>query len=323
MRVISFLIAFALIGCHQDNPNPLAEPTGPSGTLTSAQAAAFVGTAGSTVGTGSAQVLLSTAMSTSTSVIGNFVALSSSAFHHTQRAPSSCTPLVSGDQTDADGDSLPVNATYTYNCSDPSQGGLNVTGAYTLSDQNDNSAFPLAGFYLNVSNLSVTSATGSGGQSTGTATVNTLGNYNLTITGANLTSSAAFVQNYTSNPSNGGSQSGVFKYFLDTTSTADDPTNPATSGQSNLQGYFVGQYGSLNVVLQVNASAITYNHTCTLTYFNNGSISLLDGAGNTLAFTYTNCNLVQTFNGVAVTEGVNRQLVPKSSGATSSTFWYH
>jgi hypothetical protein len=291
-----------LVSCgSDDNGNPLAVPTGPSGTLSASAANSFA--AAGVTGEGMAGMSNSLNSTAATSYFvktsrnqylqGVERVLGSHFLEGHDGQPRACNPTLSGDQTDADGDHFPKNGTFTYNCNS-SSGGLTTTlsGSYTLVDQNDSKPFPAAGFTLTIPNFTFTLG-GSGSSNNISFASN--GNYGLNVTSSTYVATLAMMTTVS-----GSGTSGVVKYFLNETVTPDSMSTPTASGSVTAKGFVVVQTNGLNVTVEMDMSSITYNQSCA-NFFNNGVITFKDAGANTINFTYTNCNLVKTVNGTTVT----------------------
>jgi hypothetical protein len=205
-------------------------------------------------------------------------------------ATRTCTPTISGTTTDADGDGLPVNATFTYNsCTNAS--GDTVSGSYTLKDDDDTKAWPLAGGSLTISNLTFTLANTTGGG----ATIKVNANVSMHVGTTTLVNKAAVAFDVTTS-----NVAGTFKYFMNATTTPTSMSQPSAAGSVDLNGFLVISANGNSLTASVAGTGVTYSNACQ-NYFNNGVITFKDGAGNTLTYTFTNCTVAKAYNATPLT----------------------
>jgi hypothetical protein len=206
-----------------------------------------------------------------------------------------CSPTVSGDVTDADGDNIPTNATATFNCTDTVSGGT-ITESGTLSFADPTPSTADLEF-----NSSVNLSLGENSSSNGDVALTLAGQSALTQSTGMLseTGNAAFNVNITNAPSNGN---GSLKLTTNNTATYTYTGAELTSFGSLPDGTFDL---SGNWSYNIKSSQLTANLSFTITTpgglsikssctNNNGSIDsgeidIKFGDGTLVKATFTGC----------------------------------
>lgn len=266
------------------------KPTSASGTITATAAQEFVTKYSTDIQKSAngfdADAVKKTFVSTSTtrSRLGAFLNQDTKA-----SARADCDPTVGGTTTDADGDTIPVNATYSF-ASCPAGAGT-YSGGFSLVDEDDTKALPLKGFRLGIDNF-----TYSVSNSRETATIQTNGFYNVSIAAPTMTNSLELTYDLST-----GSQSASAGFYFDTSATATDVAHPEAAGTIIFGGFFRLQGGDNNYTLQFTSSGLTYENPCgsfsdESHFLKAGTLTIKDGSNNTITGTFSNCAAVWKYN---------------------------
>jgi hypothetical protein len=275
----------------------VGRPSTASGSLTQDQATAFM--------TGYSAETLALAKTTDVSMIEKtFLNISSNTRYEFNRkgvnlplravGNSNCRPSQSPTQlVDADGDSIPVFATYEFGCNYTENGfNLEASGSATVSDQNDTNAgsvFPKAGYSTKMEDFLLKVSVGATDIRT---TLN--GTYDLGVSGGTHTAKSSLQVKTES-----GSVTGNAGYWIDVVNVATDVANIAGGGTSSMSGYFQLVMGNNDYTLRINSKDLTYGGCGADNFFKNGEITFTDGDENVLRLTYTNCVRRVTYNETA------------------------
>ena len=195
-----------------------------------------------------------------------------------------CTTLT-GNETDADNDGIPVDLTLTADCDQTFEGGRFIfRGSVRIQDKDDTN--PTSGYSLVYRDYELTvSADGQ------TATIKLDMNFDLTI------GSGVYQADYDydiSVESPEGSGRIVFDYTV--TYTPDNAADPFEAGTFTFDGSL--QYSSEGESYSMTTSSTGLHYSATCGDFDSGSAQYADSAGNTVTLTYNSCgNVTATYNG--------------------------
>jgi hypothetical protein len=201
-----------------------------------------------------------------------------------------CAPTQGGDKTDGDSDSLPVKGTYTF--SDCAASSATYSGGFTLTDESDSKAFPAAGFRLDIDDFSISLGT----TNRSTVSVDASGFYNVSINAPTLTSTMEIEVEAAA-----AGQSASAGLYFDAKATATDAVNLKAGGTLEFSGFFEADLPQGSYTLQISSSGLTYATPCngssaTDQFIKDGTLSIVDGDGNTVTGTFSNCTATWKFN---------------------------
>jgi len=274
-------------------------PTSASGTITSSAASSFVsqqqGTLQKSANSFDADAVQNSFVSTSTREQMNNLsaALGRTLSNDARSDVGGCTPTESGTTTDADGDKLPVNASYSFAGCTPTLGSL--SGTFTVADADDTKALPLAGFRLTIDNFVFTLGT----RESLNLSVN--GFFNVGVTSTTIVNGAEMTYNLSA-----GSNSAELGFYLDSTLTPTDMANAAAGGTMTYSGFFKAAGGGNDYVLAFSSTDLVYEYPCNgitseSKVIKSGTLTIKDGSNNTITGTFTNCDPVWKYNDETLT----------------------
>ncbi|MEX2541663.1 MAG: hypothetical protein WD314_07635 [Trueperaceae bacterium] len=195
--------------------------------------------------------------------------------------------VESGNTTDADGDSVPVNATYTYDCSSAPEDSYqySLTGSASLADKNDNDSN--SGYSMKMTALEYQF-----GQGSDSATLTFDLDFDLTISGA--TYDAVFDFGFSATGPDGSFTIG---FDFDQTYLADNQADPFASGNLSFTGNLNLNDDGDNYSLSVATSpSLSVDRTCATGYAS-GAAKYSDNAGNDVSVNYACDTASATYNG--------------------------
>jgi len=275
--ILSLVCALLLGSCGDEGKS---RPSGPAGTMDATIAASLA------TSSGAASDIAEFSNPSSSQLQSDFVG-TGSRFVTGQRSETGCTPTIRGTSTDADFDGIPVDETTTFDCP-------TVTGNFNVKDHNDALAIPFAGFTFTINSFKYT------GDFVGTAfSYSTSGSLDYTVALPSLTTSTQLFSDYTI-----GDLAVSTEYWVDASITATNVLDPLAGGTLSITGFLLFQANGTGPTLQISSAGLTYGG-CSTGFVKTGTVSLVDGDGNTLLGTYTNCTVAWTYNGSAVTQVKN------------------
>ena len=202
------------------------------------------------------------------------------------QATSQCV-IKSGSSDDADGDGLPLDATFSFDCTEMDQGNeAHFEATIHIQDKNDND--PDSGYRVEVPNFEW-SETSAG--ETSKVTLHEI--FDLTVASASYSVQYELEVNASSPTESGGlSENATATY------TPDDPADPFAAGELVTDGQTTftsdGKSYSLS---EMTTPSLHYAAACS-SDFDEGSAQYVDSESNTLTIVYHGCDDVTiTYNG--------------------------
>lgn len=195
-----------------------------------------------------------------------------------------CT-TVTGSETDADNDGIPVNLTLIADCDITYEGGRIIfKGSIRVQDKDDSN--PASGYSVVYDNYELTVT--SEGE---TASIKIDMNFDLTISGSVYRADYDFDLSVSSPE---GSGRIAFDYVI--SYTPDNAADPFAAGTFVFDGSLQYSGDGENYSMRTSSAGLHYSATCG--DFDSGSSRYQDNAGNTVAVTYNSCgNVTVTYNG--------------------------
>ena len=208
-----------------------------------------------------------------------------------QTRATNCYSVTPATIVDADGDSIAVEKTYTYDCEDEfvTDTTYSQKGFLTVKDKDDTVAGLLGGVRVDFGVSAFRHVDGSGNETNNTFN----GFWDYSFANGILTSEAEFSGSYYFNSSSNDYEND-FSYTYDWTyqMIPDDEANVFTSGQIEFNGEFVMEgkfvievdnkhqdYEEGRWKISYYSEDLTYDTTCTK-YYNTGSFKMEDGSGS-------------------------------------------
>lgn len=194
----------------------------------------------------------------------------------------------SGNTTNSDQDKVPVDATYSYQCS--YLGGMGkVEGQFNIRDENDSLAFPLAGYNASFQDFKLTI-----GVKDSSVTSVSNGIKSLTVEPNQILASSAmstFVSASTS------SQTMSVGSWFDAVVKPNQMKDPGAGGTFEISGFVQMESASKNFILKLGGQGLAYGG-CSSGFIKSGTITLVDGNGNKLEAIWTDCQkYTRKYNG--------------------------
>ena len=195
-----------------------------------------------------------------------------------------CTTLT-GNDTDADNDGIPVDVTLTADCDEVFESGRFIFRASVRIQDKDDSS-PLSGYSLVYDDYEITvSADGQ------TATIKLDMNFDLTIGNGTYRADYDYDLSITS-----PDVSGRIAFDYTVTYTPDNAADPFEAGTFAFDGSL--QYSSEGESYSMTTSSAGLHYSAVCGDFDSGSAQYADSAGNTVTLTYNSCGSVTaTYNG--------------------------
>lgn len=212
-----------------------------------------------------------------------------------QNATGNCGPTELG--ADADGDGIPANLNYTYDCTDD-EGAyqVRITGSVQVKDANDND--PNSGFTSRAQNLKTEYVFRDPQKGTSTS-VSVTNNWTVTATVAGNTTSLAYDSRFDIlNGFVASNNTATFALNFNATFVSDDDGTPDRydSGTLNLSGRFSATGNGKTYALNLSATDLHFSAACAFGP-DRGQFKLDDGTNN-LSVNYAACNQYAfTYNG--------------------------
>ncbi len=202
---------------------------------------------------------------------------------------------MSGNDADNDSDDIVKSVTYTFDCSINSGGNdgkFTFSGSMSYEDENDNKPFPEAGYQFVYDNMSYNST-----YNGHTTSYIFNGSFKVYTEGRTSKMSSAYESFMQTDEPSHAKYNGKHAYFMDWSMTPVDAANPYVDGQIKFSGFYQNTQ-NYDIVLQYTGS-VTYAAACN-GFYENGTITYVDGSNNKIVYTYTNCNVAATYNGTAL-----------------------
>lgn len=234
------------------------------------------------------------------------------------------TPTESGTKTDADHDGIPVDETMTFSCnvnqalSEGATGSLTfvASGSMEMKDANDALALPKAGFDITMNKIALTmslNATAEGKTYAYSFDSYNDGSMSVAVTSTALTNDMNVVSSFKFSGDMPGATAEAntniptdfaMKEWFHSVVTPTSMTEPEAAGTVDFSGYFTFTTDS-DITMSIKSTGLTYGGCVTTTttkpeFFKSGSITMTDGAGKALVFTFANCVMTTTFDGTAI-----------------------